>query len=126
MLGGGAAFASQLDAELLAELKVRYGGLVQFHFLPMPPLLRRSGSFGTHWMLQQNITVCADVECRDELTVTGSDVIDALRMMDQPPPASARSKVDELRKRIAEETDQTHSENWRRLSSCLQAPRGAC
>ena len=126
MLGGGAAFASQLDAELLAWVKARYGAPVEFHFLPMPPLLRRSGSFGTHWMLQQTITVCADVDCREELTVTGADVIDALRKMDQPPPASARSKVDELRKRIAEETDQTHRDNWRRLSSCLQAPHGAC
>jgi hypothetical protein len=126
MLGGGAAFASQLDAELLSDLRARYDAPLYFHYLPMPPLLRRSGSFGTHWMLQQNITVCADVDCRDELTVTGSDVIHALRQMDQPPPTSARSRVDELRKRIAEETDQTHRDNWRRLATCLQAPRGAC
>ena len=126
MLGAGAAFASQLNAELLAGLNTGYGGPVDFHFLPMPSLLRRSGSFGTHWMLQQNITVCADVDCRDELAVTGSDVIDALRQMDQPPPASAQSKVDELRKRIAEETEQTHRDNWQRLAACLAAPHGAC
>jgi hypothetical protein len=126
MLGGGAAFASQLDAELLSDLKARYDAPLYFHYLPMPPLLRRSGSFGTHWMLQQNITVCADVECRDELTVTGSDVIEALRQMHQPPPESARSKVDELRKRIAEETEQTHRDSWRQLARCLQAPGGAC
>jgi hypothetical protein len=27
--------------------------------------------------------------------------------------------VDELRKRIAEEAEQTHRDNWRRLAACL-------
>jgi hypothetical protein len=31
------------------------GALVRFHYLPMPALLRRSGSFGTHWMMQEQI-----------------------------------------------------------------------
>jgi patatin-like phospholipase len=142
MLGGGTAFASQLDAELLAQIKERYGAPVQFHFVPMPSLLRRSGSFGTHWMLQQRITICNEVDCgsqrpwyqrlfryvsgADRMEVTGEEVIQALRMMDQPPPASPASKIEELRKRIAEEKDQLHAENWRRLAACLRAPGGAC
>jgi hypothetical protein len=126
MLGGGAAFASQLDAELLADLKERYGAPVYFHFLPMPSLLRRSGSFGTHWMLQQRITVCKDVDCRSTLEVTGEQVVEALRVLDQPAPPAPSSKVEELRKRIAEEEEQAHAVNWQRLASCLAAPRGAC
>jgi len=142
MLGGGAAFASQLDAELLAQIRARYGGPIAFHFLPMPSLLRRSGSFGTHWMLQQTITICTEVDCgsqrpwyervfryvtgEDRMEVTGDEVIEALRALDQPAPPAPSSNVEELRKRIAEERDQLHAVSWRRLASCLTAPRGAC
>lgn len=80
-MAAGTAFASQLNAELLAEITRAYGG-VRFHYLPMPALLRRSGSFGTHWMLQERVRVCSDAKCKGEVfELTGRDVLTILRSL---------------------------------------------
>jgi hypothetical protein len=64
------------------------GGRVQFHYLPMPAVLRRAGSLGTHWMLQKRVTVCLDPSCtswppwRDRRrTLSGDDVLAILRAL---------------------------------------------
>jgi hypothetical protein len=57
-IAAGSSFASQLVAEVFAKLATKYlPGKIWFHYLPMPNLLRRSGAFGTHWMLQPWIRI---------------------------------------------------------------------
>ncbi len=61
-MGAGAHFADQLDTELHNDLVSIYQTAqqkddLQFYYIAMPRFLRTSGSFGTHWMLQEHITV---------------------------------------------------------------------
>jgi predicted acylesterase/phospholipase RssA len=91
VIAAGSAFASELDSELLQsvrEILGRRGGSVTFHYLPMPAVLRRAGSVGTHWMLQKRVTVCLDPSCtswppwRDRRrTLSGDDVLAILRAL---------------------------------------------
>jgi hypothetical protein len=89
VIAAGSAFASQLDSELLQDVRALVEGrrgTVQFHYLPMPAVLRRAGSVGTHWMLQKRVTVCLDPSCtswppwRDRRrTLSGDEVLAILR-----------------------------------------------
>jgi hypothetical protein len=89
-LGAGAHFADQLDTELANSLIARYRaarqeGDLKFYYVPMPRMLRKSGSFGTHWMLQNYITVNNESK-KLKKTFTGEQVVAALRTAysDQP------------------------------------------
>jgi hypothetical protein len=94
MMAAGTAFASQLDAELITEIRKQYGGAVRFHYLPMPALLRRSGSFGTHWMMQKRVQVCKDKRCDDDIILQGDDVITILRgLQDKSLPETASAQA---------------------------------
>ena len=80
--GAGAHFADQLDKELYANLHAIYAAAgqkddLQFYYIAMPQFLRTSGSFGTHWMLQNTIKVKHD----DSVTksFSGTQVVRALR-----------------------------------------------
>jgi hypothetical protein len=79
--GAGAHFADQLDKELYDDLIDIYRSAnrtenLHFYYIPMPRILRSSGSFGTHWMLQENIEVKnGDVKKSFE----GTQVVRALR-----------------------------------------------
>jgi hypothetical protein len=106
VIAAGSAFASQLDSELLQDVRVlteQRGGGVQFHYLPMPAVLRRAGSLGTHWMLQKRVTVCLDPSCtawppwRDSRrTLSGDEVLAILRALGgQPLPEDASSAARE-------------------------------
>lgn len=55
-IGAGAQFAMHLSAEIKRDID-RGQPNVKLIYLRMPRLLRASGSFGTHWMLQDNIRV---------------------------------------------------------------------
>lgn len=91
VIAAGSAFASELDSELLqsvASLLRGRGGTVRFHYLPMPAVLRRAGSLGTHWMLQKRVTVCLDPSCTSwppwsdrRRTLSGDDVLTVLRAL---------------------------------------------
>jgi predicted acylesterase/phospholipase RssA len=80
-LGAGAHFADQLDKQLYEDLMATYrsaekDGKLRFYYIPMPSILRMSGSFGTHWMLQDYI----DVKRGDiSKTFKGTQVVRALR-----------------------------------------------
>jgi hypothetical protein len=99
-MAAGSAFASGLDSELLADIRELYRSaqqdpdtFVQFHFLPMPTVLRSSGSFGTHWMMQEHIEVKEEAgcgwfeglfhgtgeKCRKTRAVTGEEMVVILR-----------------------------------------------
>lgn len=80
-LGAGAHFADQLDKELAKSLSSAYRAANQenglrFYYIPMPNLLRTSGSFGTHWMLQPSIDVKNGSQKK---TFRGDQVVRALR-----------------------------------------------
>jgi len=79
--GAGAHFADQLDKELYDNLREIYLASnqkddLQFYYIAMPQFLRASGSFGTHWMLQESIKVKHDSVTR---TFSGTQVVRALR-----------------------------------------------
>jgi hypothetical protein len=122
VLSAGTAFASQLGAEVLADIRAIYAARetpsqVRFHFLPMPALLRRPGSFGTHWMMQRRVVVCkTPPACDDPLTLTADDVISVLR---ESTTAAARTpEADEALAAIANE-EPRRAAAWNRLNACL-------
>jgi hypothetical protein len=138
LMAAGTALASQLDGELLNDIRRLYDDngqdatrFVRFHYLPMPALLRRSGSFGTHWMLQERVSVCRDPACRGRIVLTGSDVVTILRTLDRDPSnaivpatgaggpaapsASAATEVLDIIRREDTELEP----NWERLERCL-------
>ena len=84
-LGAGAHFADQLNTELENNIRALYDGRGQqadVHFvqISMPRMLRTSGSFGTHWMLQGSIHVDASsVPGGGKETFAGQQVVSALR-----------------------------------------------
>ncbi len=61
MTGAGTHFASHLNSELYSEIVTMYGNSatdkLRLSYVMMPDILRKSGSFGTHWMLQDTIKV---------------------------------------------------------------------
>lgn len=126
MMSAGTAFASQLDAELLADIREQTGKRVRFHYLPMPQLLRRSGSFGTHWMMQDRITLCRDPRCRASIVLRGDDVVKVLRALDKPSlEAGDSSNAKEAHAFILREEPELKP-NWDRLSACLRAVKAGC
>ncbi len=85
-LSAGAHFADQLNTELANSLMAIYQAAhqekdLQFYYVPMPKILRRSGSFGTHWMLQDRIDVSNDPDDPKKAmkTFDGVQVVTALR-----------------------------------------------
>jgi hypothetical protein len=142
MMSAGTAFASQLDAELLAQVRTIYqqrgndAGAVRFHYLPMPALLRRSGSFGTHWMMQERVTVCPDLQCKDQIVLTADEVLAVLRALDQTSmTADDSSQADEVHEHVIKEERKNEEQaekkgetwpTWDSLAACLRAPGGAC
>ncbi|MGQ0765075.1 MAG: patatin-like phospholipase family protein [Gemmatimonadota bacterium] len=131
MMSAGTAFASQLNSELLADIHSLYTSrdldprsLVRFHYVPMPAPLRRSGSFGTHWMLQERITVCEDADCGKHLELRGGDVVDVLRAAGS---GNAPDDLSDAGRRlwalVAADTASEHSLGWNRLDRCLRAGR---
>jgi hypothetical protein len=82
-IAAGAPFASQLAVELVADIKIRYrGGSFSYHGLTMPNMMRRSGAFGTHWMLQPYIAV-KSASCN--VTLKGLQMVDVLRALHAGP-----------------------------------------
>jgi hypothetical protein len=78
----GTQFASQLVAEQLRSIRAMYEkdshpDYFRFLYLPMPLLLRKSGSFGTHWMLQPHIEVQSGGG--DSRQLTGEETLQLLR-----------------------------------------------
>jgi patatin-like phospholipase len=133
MMSAGTAFASQLDAELMSDIREIYQrrvkdgtAAVRFHYLPMPALLRRSGSFGTHWMLQPTITVCKDPDCRESMALTGTEVVTLLRALNHHRlPSDEDTQADEAQKFIEKE-DLELVPNWNRLTACLRSLNEGC
>jgi hypothetical protein len=93
---------------------------VSFHFLPMPTMLRRSGSFGTHFMMQERIAVCEDHTCKREIELTGVDAVLILRNLGLeklPDEATPAAKIVHATIRRG---DGTHTQAWTRMVSRLR------
>ena len=99
-MAAGSKFASQLVREVSADVSaLYYPGSFRFHDLPMPNTLRRPGAFGTHWMLQANISL--QDEDGGSQVWAGEQIAGAIRALhDQATygtqPAEIRGLVDEL------------------------------
>jgi hypothetical protein len=83
MTGAGSRFASHLDTELVDAIRKTYADAqvpdrFKFSYVMMPNLLRQSGSFGTHWMLQDRIKV-RHVE--ETVTLSGDEMIGVIRAL---------------------------------------------
>jgi hypothetical protein len=115
-LGAGSVFAGRLASELQADISKSYGAPIEVHYLPMPSELRQSGSFGTHWMLQPNITVTTKTV--GSVTLHGDEVVKIIRGLffgtGDGLTAKARSVYDDTRREF--------DERWRPLVSQLRVP----
>ena len=81
----------------------------------MPLILRESGSFGTHWMLQDRVTV--QLRDGETVTVTGEEVIGMLRALYGGRPELPTGDV----RRVLESLRQSgeYSQQWRDLERML-------
>jgi hypothetical protein len=74
----GSQFASDLSGELLESIKGAYGDIDLF-YVPMPVALRTA--WGTHWMLQESITVRSQGGKPASKTITGQAAVAVLRVL---------------------------------------------
>jgi hypothetical protein len=87
LAGAGSRYASLLNAELMRGIEALYAGhpgRLRFAYVYMPTLLRESGSFGTHWMLQPRIKVrrpAGVAEGPREAVVEGPQMVRLLRLL---------------------------------------------
>jgi hypothetical protein len=95
MTGAGSRYASHLDAELVEAIRSLYAKANQpdrfnFSYVMMPDILRESGSFGTHWMLQNTIRVRHPGASKSDpteevseksLTISGEEMVRLIRSM---------------------------------------------
>lgn len=130
MTGGGARYASHLDAELVEAIKKTYddagvGAKFKFSYVMMPDLLRESGSFGTHWMLQERIRVrpAADPKAEpgqkgeDPVELTGKEMVQVIRALHTG--VSSELKPDACKVLHWSRKDTGHSKGWSQVLDAL-------
>jgi len=113
-LAAGARFAGLLDGELYRAIQDQYKLLdttsaFKVVYLPMP-LSLRTDSWGTHWMLQPNITA-------EKLHFTGNEAVEALRAMD----IEGRTAREDLLKLVHQ--DEMHCKGWTLFTDFLNTTR---
>ncbi len=91
-LGAARQLANQVIAELYDDLTTDEEHAVRFYDLTLPKMLRISGSFGTHWRMQQSVVV-TNPEPREgepaEVELTAAEVVLAFARMFQPSAAAS-------------------------------------
>ena len=127
MSGAGAHYASHLDAELVAGIKKLYPGKERFTFsyVMMPDILRQSGSFGTHWMLQHSIKVrhrrdtdlSASKDDHDSLTISGEEMVQLIRTLHSAQPDALSKNACRIYHWVAEDT--AHANGWASVQKAL-------
>ena len=129
-LSAGAAFASQLDAELLDRMRKEFQATAVLHYLPMPLLFRRAGAFGTHWMMQNRIPVCLQEPCGRPLVLDGADVITVLRNIDSDQLQGASDNATTVHKLLRSAGDATTTQQrestWQSFVRCVRDHGGRC
>src|SRR5207244_10722163 len=95
------------------------------HYLAMPNPLRRSGGFGTHWMLQPRITVMVPRQDPGRgtalLTLDGSEVVELVRALFSGP----ASKFTTKRREVFVSVYADFSRKWTALQTELASARRA-
>lgn len=112
-IGSGAQFAMHLSAELKRSLGEAD---VELRYLPMPHLLRASGSFGTHWMLQSTIAVDHNGH---RASISGDETIAILRDLYAGKSAQLSEKARLVRGWI--EQSKEYCENWTKTVALLES-----
>jgi len=107
-LGAGTVFATRLASELAVQIQSAYAGRgdVYFSYVAMPDAFRRSGAFGTHWMLQPNISV---MTTNGELTLSGAEMIAAIRALF----GHANTALSTNAKQAYDDTKAAFDDQWR-------------
>ncbi|WP_395702870.1 hypothetical protein [Aquabacterium sp.] len=118
MAGAGSHYASHLNAELVAAIRQRYAatpGRFQFAYVMMPDLLRESGSFGTHWMLQGTIRVRHGEDSR---SISGPQAVQVIRALHTP---GAEQGLDGAACTVLQwaRADAGHSTGWAAVRAAL-------
>lgn len=118
--GGGSRYASHLNAELLDAIRERYKDnpeRFEFSYIMMPGILRESGSFGTHWMLQDRIKVRNGT---DRVTISGQEMVKVIRALHTGDDKALHP--DGCKVYLRSREDGTHRDRW---SSVLNALGGS-
>ncbi|HEY2685776.1 MAG TPA: hypothetical protein VGI93_19855 [Steroidobacteraceae bacterium] len=135
MSGAGSRYASHLDAELVDSIRRLYVNANQtdrftFSYVMMPDILRESGSFGTHWMLQRTIRVrhrvasesgSSAIPGQDALTISGKDMVTLLRWLHSP--QTKPLDADACRIYAWAREDRGHEDGWSQVVQALGAPQ---
>lgn len=121
MAGAGSRYASHLNAELMQSLRDMYGArareLLKVSYVMMPDMLRRSGSFGTHWMLQHSIDVEIDGKT---VTLSGHEMVRVLRALHG---GDETGLSDDAKRVLARSRqDRGHCEGWTAVTRALGGP----
>lgn len=127
LAGAGSHLASQLDAELVADLRriyEKHPDRFHFSYVMMPDRLRESGSFGTHWMLQPQISVRL---ASNVATVSGTEMIQIVRALHTPGAERQLSK-NACAVFVASRADPSHQSGWQEFVTELggAVPPPAC
>lgn len=116
----GRVFASQLAIEVERDVRELYtskGGEFSFHYLPMPLLLRRSDTFGTHWMLQKSVTIIRDDK---EIILRDDDVVGLLKALHTDTEAKLPGEANKAQEWIRQEDE--HRRSWGQIKDTLRKP----
>jgi hypothetical protein len=133
MTGAGSRYASHLDAELVETIRKLYASRQQadrfkFSYVMMPDMLRESGSFGTHWMLQNTIRVrhrvvsnagSSAVPGEESITISGREMMNVLRWLHSP--QMQRLSRDACRIFEWARDDRGHQEGWMQVEASTGA-----
>jgi hypothetical protein len=117
LAGAGSRYASHLNAELVQALRGKYAehpDRLTFSYVMMPDILRKSGSFGTHWMLQDTIEVDFG---RDTVTLSGREMVAVIRALHSGDGSGL--SADACRVLIWSRQDSRHREGWTTVLKAL-------
>lgn len=125
-------FASQLIVEQAQQIQRMYellGGKAQFHYLPMPLILRSQGGLGTHWMMPTEVNFNQPLDIRrkfpnadrSEIALSGDDtrmLIDALHSSRRHLPVN--EKTTRLWQWICGEEYGDHQRRWKNAITAIK------
>ena len=131
MSGAGSRYASHLDAELVEAIRRKYANhrdRFDFSYVMMPDILRESGSFGTHWMLQDTIRMrhvdakkcdAHGVPTESSLTLSGRETVRLIRSMHSAQSGSLSADACEVLRWANE--DKGHRDGWAAVLKAIGA-----
>jgi hypothetical protein len=123
-LGAGSHFASELSGELVRQIDTLYprkGQLAGLDLVYLPIPLQLAKRWGTHWMLQDSITVQPEGSGRPK-TLTGDQIVAVVRAMHAPNAQQVDQDVLEWMRQ-----DCWHRSGWEGLQAAFRGDKpNAC